>query len=246
MRLKAIACQVFTREFEHILACSPHTIDLEIIPMGLHSLGVEMRPHLQQRIDAADTSGYEAILLGYALCGRGTEGLRARRTQLVLPRAHDCIGVLMGDRHRYASYFENHPGVYYRSPGWVEFQTPDLKLQPAFPSQNGALGEQTTIEEFIAKYGEDNGRYLYNQFSAFRRNYTGLTYISTGISSEDAFRARARAEAAKQNWAFDEVTGSLTLLHRLVNGPWHAADFLVVPSGAQIRATINENIVESI
>jgi hypothetical protein len=40
--------------------------------MGLHELGVEMRPHLQERIDAAD-AGYDAILLGYALCGRGTE-----------------------------------------------------------------------------------------------------------------------------------------------------------------------------
>ncbi|HEY1254955.1 MAG TPA: DUF1638 domain-containing protein, partial [Terracidiphilus sp.] len=180
MRLKAIACQVFTREFEYILARSVHTVDLELIPMGLHSLGVEMRSPLQEHIDAADKLGYDAVLLGYALCGRGTEGLRAGNTQLVLPRAHDCIGVLMGDRHRYAAYFENHAGVYYRSPGWVEFQTPDLKLEPAFASQKRVLGEQTTLEEFIAKYGEDNGHFLYEQFSSYRRRYSGLTYISTG------------------------------------------------------------------
>ena len=149
MHLKLIACQVFTREFEHILARSPHAVDLEIIPMGLHSLGIEMRPHLQDRIDAADPLGYDAVLLGYALCGRGTDGLRAGRTQLVLPRSHDCIGVLMGDRHRYEDYFAQHPGVYYRSPGWVEFQTPDLKLQPAFATQQNRLGEQSSIEEFI-------------------------------------------------------------------------------------------------
>jgi hypothetical protein len=245
MRLKLIGCQVFTREFEHILARSPHTVDLEIIPMGLHSLGVEMRPHLQERVDAADPLGYDAILLGYALCGRGTEGLVAHKTRLVLPRAHDCIGVLMGDRHRYAAYFENHPGVYYRSRGWVEFQTPDLKLQPAFASQKNVMGEQTTLDEFITKYGEDSGRYLYEQFSSFRRSYTGLTYISNTIASDGACRSQARAEAAKEGWAFDEVAGSLSLLDRLVNGPWDATDFLVVPPGAQIRATIDENIVES-
>jgi hypothetical protein len=246
MHLKAIVCQVFTREFEQILAQSPHTVDLEIIPMGLHSLGVEMRPHLQERIDDADPLGYDAILLGYALCGRGTEGLIARNTQLILPRAHDCIGVLMGDRRRYAAYFEDHPGVYYRSPGWVEFQTPDLKLQPAFASQKNVLGEQTTLDEFVAKYGEDNGRYLYEQFSSFRRSYSGLTYISTGIASDDACRSQARAEAQKEGWVFDEVAGSLALLERLVNGPWDADGFLVVPPGAQIRATIDENIVESV
>jgi hypothetical protein len=246
MRLKAIACQVFTREIEDILARSSHTVDLEIIPMGLHSLGVEMRPHLQETIDAADPLGYDAILLGYALCGRGTEGLRAHHTQLVLPRAHDCIGLLMGSRHLYASYFADHPGVYYRSPGWVEFQTPDLKLEPAFPSQKSSFGEQTTLEEFIAKYGDENGRFLYDQFSAFRGHYSGLTYISTGIASDESSRIRARAEAQKEGWAFEEVHGSLSLIERLVNGPWSAADFLIVPPGSRIRATLDENIAEAV
>lgn len=246
MRLKLIHCQVFTRELEHIVARSAHSVDLESIPMGLHSLGVEMRPHLQERIAAADAAGYDAILLGYALCGRGTEGLRAGSTPLVLPRAHDCIGVLMGSRHRYADYFQNHPGVYYRSTGWVEFQTPDLKLEPAFPAQKNPLGEQTTLEEFIAKYGDDNGRFLYEQFSSFRRHYSGLTYISTGIAADEGCRARARAEAAKESWAFEEVHGSLTLLDRLVNGPWDAADFLVVSPGRAIRATLDDGIVEAV
>jgi hypothetical protein len=246
MRLKAIYCQVLTREIEAVAGRSPHTIDLESIPMGLHSLGVAMRPHLQERIDAADAAGYDAILLGYALCGRGTEGLRAGRTQLVLPRAHDCIGLLMGSRHRYQAYFDQHPGTYYRSPGWIEFQTPDLKLEPAFAAQKNPLGEQSTLQEFIAKYGEENGRYLFEQFSAFRRNYSGLTYISTGVATDANCRAQARDEALKEGWAFDEVQGSLALVERLVNGPWNAEDFLVVPPGASIRATLGESIVESI
>jgi len=245
MHLKLIACQVFTRELEHILARSPHSVDLELIPMGLHSLGVEMRPHLQERINAADALGFDAILLGYALCGRGTEGLRAGLTQLILPRAHDCIGVLMGSRHRYADYFASHPGVYYRSPGWVEFQTPDLKLQPAFASQKDVLGAQSTLAELIAKYGEDNGRFLFDQYSAFRHHYSGLTYISTGIANDDACRAQAQAEAAKESWAFEEVHGSLTILDHLVNGPWDAS-FLVVPPASQIRATLDDGIVDAV
>ncbi len=245
MRLKAISCQALTREFSHILARSPHAVDLELIPMGLHSLGVHMRPHLQERIDAADPLGYDAILLGYALCGRGTEGLCARQSRLVLPRAHDCIGLLMGDRHRYLTYFEDHPGVYYRSPGWVEFQTPDLKLQPAFASQKNTLGEQSTLEEFIARYGDDNGRYLFDQFGAFRRHYSGLTYISTGVVSDETCCAQALAEAEEQGWAFEEVAGSLSLLERLVNGPWEESDFLVVPPGAQVCVTLGDGIVEA-
>ena len=66
MRVKLIHCQVFTREIEHVVARSAHMVDVEPIAMGLHSLGVEMRPHLQERIDAADAVGHDAILLGYA------------------------------------------------------------------------------------------------------------------------------------------------------------------------------------
>jgi len=132
MRLKFIACQVLTRELEVVLSRSSSPVDAEVLTMGLHDLGAGMRSYLQQRIDASDGSGYDALLLGYGLCGRGAEGLRAGKTQLVLPRAHDCIGILMGDHRNHRKYFESHPGVYYRSPGWIEFQTPDLEwLQPA-------------------------------------------------------------------------------------------------------------------
>ena len=140
MRFKAIFCQVFTREMESVISRSPHSIEVENVPMGLHDLGMEMRAHLQERIDKADERGYDAILLGYALCGRGTEGLRAGKTQLVLPRVHDCIGLLMGGPSAYETYFENHPGVYFRSPGWIEFQKAGARLEPAFASRKRLSG----------------------------------------------------------------------------------------------------------
>ena len=245
MRFKAIICQVFTREFDDVIARSPHSIEVDNVPMGLHDLGVGMSPHLQERIDAADSGGYDAILQGYALCGRGTEGLRAGKTQLVLPRVHDCIGLLMGSHHAYQAYFENHPGVYYRSPGWIEFQTPGMMLEPAFASQKSPLGERRSLEELVAKYGEENGKYLFEQFNAFRSHYSGLTYISSGVASDQACRTKARAEATKEGWAFDEVKGTVMLLERLVNCEWDTASFLVVPPGATIRATMGDSIVDA-
>ena len=244
--MKAICCQVLTREMNSAISRSTHSVELEILPMGLHDLGASMRPYLQERIDAADREEYDAIVLGYALCGRGTEGLRAGKTQLVLPRAHDCIGLLMGDRHQYQAYFDTHPGVYFRSPGWVEFSSQDLALQPANTTAKNKIGERRSREELIAQYGEENGNYLFEQFRAYRRNYSGLTYISTGVESEDAFRNQARAEAEREGWRFEEIQGSLKLLERLVNGEWDAAEFLVVPPGATVQGSLGESIVEAI
>lgn len=246
MRLKLIGCQVLTRELKYLLPRSPHSVEFEILTMGLHDLGASMRPQLQERIDAADESGYDAILLGYALCGRGTEGLRAGITQFVLPRAHDCIGLLMGSRVDYQRYFDAHPGIYFRSPGWIEFQTPGQVLEPAFATAKSKIGERRTLEELIAQYGEENGNYLFEQFSAYRRHYSGLTYISSGVEGEDEFRRQARAEAEKEGWTFEEIKGSLTLLERLVNGEWDAADFLVVPPGATVRGTLGDSVVEAL
>jgi Protein of unknown function (DUF1638) len=244
MRRKAIVCEVLRREMEAVIARSSHAIDLEPLPMGLHELGGDMRPRLQQSIDNADGDGYDSILLGYGLCGRGTDGLKAGKTQLVLPRFHDCIGMLMGSRDRYLEYFEGHTGVYYRSPGWVEFQTPGQVLEPAMPSTRKKLGERNTLEQFIATYGEDDGKYLFEQFSAFRRHYSGLTYISTPVPSDARCRESARDEAEKEQWDFEEVQGTLDVFARLINGPWDESDFLVVPPGATIRGNTRSSIVE--
>jgi hypothetical protein len=246
MRLKLIACEVLTREMNAVVVRSPHAIDVEILPMGLHDLGASMGPHLQQRIDAADKEGYDAFLLGYALCGRGTEGLCAGMTQLVLPRAHNCIGLLMGSRDRFQAYFDAHPGVYFRSPGWIENQSADRNLQPAYSAEHNAAWAKQTRGQLVAQYGDDNGNYLFERFSAYRRRYSGLTYISTGVESDQACRTLARAEAEREGWAFEEIEGSLTLLERLVNGDWDAADFLVVPPGARVRGSLGESIVEAI
>ena len=88
---------------------------------GLHDLGCSpMRKRLQEVVDRVDPEQYEAVLLGYALCGTGTAGLEARTLPLVIPRAHDCIALLMGSRERYQKYFEENQGVYFRSTGWIE------------------------------------------------------------------------------------------------------------------------------
>lgn len=246
MHLKLITCQVLTREIDQALTRSPHSIETEIVTMGLHDLGASMRPLLQKRIDDADGEGYDAILLGYALCGRGTEGLRAGRTQLVLPRAHDCIGLLMGDRHKYQEYFDAHPGVYFRSPGWIEYPNSGQTLEPANNSARNKIGERRSLEELIVQYGEENGKYLFEQFGAFRRHYSGLTYISTGVESDEACRSQARAEAEREGWTFEEVHGSLTLLDRLVSGEWDRADFLIVPPGSTVQGALGESIVEAV
>ena len=233
MRLKLISCEVLYREMCAAAARSPHQVDLEFLPKGLHDLGgPAMRARLQEAADRVDATQYEAVLLGYALCGNGVAGLVSRNLPLVIPRAHDCIALLMGGRDRYRIYLENHPGVFFRSTGWLE-RGQDLDQATLY-----------TLEALIARYGEDNGRYLFEQFNGYQRNYRQLAYIATGLEPDGSFEQQAREEAARRGWQFETIRGDLRLFERLVAGDWDENDFLVVPPGWRVKPTYDRGIIE--
>ena len=86
MRLKLIACEVFYREFNTVVARSPHIVDVEFLPKGLHDIGTAgMQERLQGAIDSIDRCVYDAILIGYGLCNNGIVGLTGRDKRLVVP-----------------------------------------------------------------------------------------------------------------------------------------------------------------
>ena len=233
MRLKLIACEVLYREMCAAVARSPHQVDIEFLPKGLHDLGgPAMRARLQEATDRVDATQHEAVLLGYALCGNGVAGLVSRTLPLVIPRAHDCIALLMGGRDQYRSYFENHPGVFFRSTGWLE-RGQDLDQAAVY-----------TLEALIARYGEDNGRYLFEQFNGYERNYRQLAYIATGLEPDGSFEQQAREEAARRGWQFEIIRGDLRLFERLVAGDWDENDFLVVPPGWRVKPTYDDSVID--
>ena len=95
-----IACAVISRECYHCAAVSDNIIDIRILDKDLHDMGErKMSAILQDAIDAVDTEKYDAILLGYGLCNNGVRGLRST-LPLVIPRAHDCITLLLGSKDK--------------------------------------------------------------------------------------------------------------------------------------------------
>ena len=236
MRFHLIGCSVLVRELSDAIVHSAHTVDALYLPAGLHDKGAKpMRQRIQQAIDEADSSHYDAVLLGYGLCGNGLVDLRSRGTQLIVPRAHDCITLLMGSRIRYRSYFDANAGVYFRSAGWVE-RAAEMEEQLC------SLGFSASESVLVAKYGEDAGHYLYEELTRYRRNYRKLTYIRTECDDGTNFIAQARAEAAEKGWAFEEMDGDNSLFRRLLSGDWNE-DYLIVPPGHRVLSSYNEEIL---
>jgi len=239
MRLKLISCEVLYREMCFAVARSPHQVDVEFLPKGLHDLGSEpMRRTLQECVDRVDAQQFAAVLMGYALCGNGLVGLSARTLPVVIPRAHDCIALLMGSRQKYQEYFDANPGVYFRSTGWLERGG---DLEQVFRDRTG-VGH--SLPELIKQYGEDNGNYLYEQLTAYKRTYRQITFIETGLEGGGSFEQSARDEAAQKNWEFEKVSGSLLLFEELVSGNWPDEDFLIVKPGWRVTPRYDERVLD--
>ena len=119
LRLTVIACSSLRPELEMLAAEAKTAVTFRHLEMGLHERSASaLHDALQGEIDEA--ADCDAVAIGYGLCNRGIVGLTARRLPVVVPRAHDCIGMLLGGSQRYLAQLETQPGTYFESAGWLE------------------------------------------------------------------------------------------------------------------------------
>ena len=240
MRLLVVACEVVAREIYHAAARAAPAVDVKLLTQGLHDRGTErMRAAVQQEIDAADPGRYDTVVLAYGLCSNGTVGITARKTPVVIPRAHDCITLLLGSRGRYATEFERHPGTYYYSAGWSERD--DENIGPREPGIMDAMGLSGDYEEYVERYGEDNAKFLMEQIRGGLRHYDRLLFIEMGLGGEEKAKEEARERAAHEGWRFEAMKGDMSLTERLLSGDWDE-DFVVLEPG-QALASSHDDLV---
>ncbi|HSV32279.1 MAG TPA: DUF1638 domain-containing protein [Atribacteraceae bacterium] len=232
-----ISCDVFVREICRMVADSPHTVDVRFLEKGLHERPDYLRGVLQQEIDtlSAADKPFDAILLGYALCGNSTLGLTARHIPVVIPKAHDCIALFLGSRHRYLEEFNQNPGTYYYTPSAVE--------RGYAVGAESSESKERKYTEYVAKYGEDNARYLLEMEESWTRHYRFAAFIDYPEFRFLDCAKRVREIARKKSLEYRELLGNLVLVKKLVEGDWDPADFLVLQAGQTIEVTNDEMVI---
>jgi len=234
-RTAIILCRVLELEIEHFAENAEHIVQIVRLEQGLHNEPNKLRDELQRAVDAIEQgTDAEAIVFGYGLCSRGTEGVRARRCQLVIPRAHDCITLLLGDKGRYSQYVAEHPGTYWYSPGWIQHHLPP-----------GPQRQEAMYREYCEKYGEDNATFLMETERQWHANYNRATYVDVdgiGRTPEDIEYTQQCAHWL--GWEFDRQRGDPQLLRQLVLGPWSPEHFVIVRPGQSIYLTGDECVID--
>jgi hypothetical protein len=239
LQLSVIACPSLQPELEMLAAKCGSTISFQRLEMGLHERSAdELRLALQLAIDQTEEG--DAIAIGYGLCNRGVIGLKARHLPLVLPRSHDCIGILLGSSKRYLGELEKQPGTYFQSAGWLKC-TRDAR-QPEFtfgPNSN------VSYERLVSLYGEEAASYLSEQFEGFTRHYRRLAYIASPVDAASQWEQQARDIAAKRNWNYVRLEGDPSWLERLLTGAWNDDEFLIVRPGESVALTADDRLIEA-
>jgi len=215
-----VACQVMQDLLGKLLPA--HLAErVTFMDYGLHRFPNKMAPALQTILDAIPTPSL--VVLGYGLCGNGLAGLQARQHTLLVPRADDCIAILLGSREAYLAQFNATPGTYYLSKGWLE-------------SGSNPLRE---YEEYIEKYGAEDAAWIMDrQYEHYER----LVLVAHSQADLEKYRPQA-LEVARycEQWGmrYEEILGSDLFVRRLVAAaaaPETAGPELVlVPPGGQVR-----------
>jgi len=215
-----LACKVFESLLENHLP--PDLADqVTFLDYGLHTYPKKLTKAVQEQIDSIQKPS--RIMLGYGLCGNGLNGIRAGQHTLLIPRADDCIAILLGSYQAYIKEFNDNPGTYYLTKGWLESGSDPLKQ----------------YHETVEKYGAETGEWIMDQqYMHYKR------LVLVAHTQEDLEKYRPRAlEVAKycERWGmeYEEVLGSDVYVRELVSTINTLSDsndeFLVISPGEVIE-----------
>ncbi|MBT3275686.1 MAG: DUF1638 domain-containing protein, partial [Spirochaetales bacterium] len=162
-------------------------------------------------------------------------GIHANNIPLVAVRAHDCITLLLGSKEKYRQFFDENPGTYWYSPGWIE-----TGWQP------GEARYKHQLAEYAVKYGEDNAKYLMEMESGWFTKYSNAAYVDLGFGDNREFKEFTRECARYLEWDYKELRGDPSLLIDWLEGNWDQERYLVVNPKEIIKPSDDLSILKSI
>ena len=209
-QFKLLTCNALA----HVLPqLAGEAVETRVLDIGLHVHPDRLRARLLEQIASLEETGTD-IVLGYGLCGRSLEGVFSSKSRLILPRVDDCVGALLGSRNRHRQFQRKRPTCYFLEPHWLDTElnifTEIMKGMDRIP-----LGRRDQIARQALQH------------------YDTLAVLC--LKDPDPVSAR-RIETHARDFGLQilKLPADVTLLQRLVNGPWTEDEFVITDPGQPI------------
>ena len=211
LNTRIICCRTIGDELRNAMEDTGCAYPVLWVESGLHNVPRKLHGVLQDTVNEAEKEGAARILLAMGFCGNSLENLKTEKAELILPRADDCITLLLGSFHR-RQEIQNEAGTYFMTKGWIE-------------------GERNIMREYeytIEKYGEETGSEIFDMMFG---NYRRIGILDTGCyDMQPVFEEADRiAEALRLRWECFEASN--VWLKKLLTGPWDKDSFVVLKPG---------------
>ena len=209
MSTVVVCCE--TLKDEMALAVERTGCDLPFLWLksGLHNSPEVLREKLQEVLDGIE--GYRRVLLGFGFCGNALAGLCTKDFEMIIPRADDCITILLGS----VAVRQSHERCYFLTKGWLD-------------------GERNIYQEYlysVEKYGLEMGKKIGKMLLG---SYHNLAVLDTGAFPLDALCEQTRPIAKELELEHLVIPASIEFLEALLAGPWPRERFLTIPPHTEI------------
>ena len=215
METVLIGCRTLERELREASRRTGVCCPCVWVESGLHNVPARLTDRLARELERLP-AGVGRVLLGFGYCGGAAAGLTTGPYELILPRADDCITLMLGSYRRRLEMMREE-GAYFLTQGWLD-------------------GERNIWEEFLyarRRYGEKQARRI---FASMLSHYSRLAVVDTGVSDMEQLGQTTEMIARELGLRHQAVPGTLSLFERLLTGPWDDAHFLTAPPFTSITA----------
>lgn len=213
MNAVVLACRAIEDEISYVLKENGLSYPVIFIDAGLHDFPQKLKGKLQEAIDKQCNVDY--ILLGYALCGNGTLGLKSENATIVLPQYNDCIAMLLGSDERYRENIGSEMGAYFFTRGWLEYLNP----------------KKDYYDTMVSKFGHEKA---YQTAKTIIAHYKRFALIENEAYDQDASFQKMKELADFFELQTHRMQGTLDIFRRLLKGQWND-NFQIVPPGRQVE-----------
>ena len=215
MKIKVIGCASSMNEVKWL---NPDmSFNCEFLDYSYHANPAKLHVKLQELIN--ESQGYDQIIITYGRCSNAVIGLESPQVPLILPKTHDCIGLLLGSNERFTKIFRQNPGTYYFSQGWLDY---------------GRNPYQEYLE-YEDKYGQEKAKKLIN--TLYGRYKKAVLIITKGMKDVNFYLQKVRDIAKFFGWEVSEIEGDLNLLSSLISGKGQP-DILFVKPGVKVTVEL--------